>query len=159
MTDDEARTLLRGDLVGIPEDALDRLVAASGRWPLLLGLAGSQLAAAVAAHARPDQAANWLISRLASGGPATFDLDDDHDRRLSVTATVEAGLSLLGEASRRRYLELGIFPEDTEVSVSVIAMLWSGTGGLDPIESEELCDRLADMGLARRRWSDFGPAL
>lgn len=158
MTDDEAREVLRGDLNGLPDATVDRLVAIAGRWPLLLGLAGSQLAGAVAAHARPEQAAEWLLSRLTGGGPATFDLDDEHDRRLSVKATIDASLSLLNDADRHRYLELGVFPEDTDLPVGVIALLWSGDGGLDPIESEELCDRLASLGLARRRWTATGPA-
>ena len=47
----------------------------------------------------------------------------------------------------RRYGELAVFPEDTEVPVSVVRRLWHHTGGLDDDESRTLLRDLERKGL------------
>ncbi|OHV33893.1 MULTISPECIES: NB-ARC domain-containing protein [Pseudofrankia] len=157
MADDEARELLCGPVDGLPEPLVADLLAWTGGWPLLLGLAGSQLALAVRERAGLEQAAAWLLRQLVNDGPATLDVADERDRQFSVRATINASLSQLPEASQRHYLDLGIFPEDTYVPIEVVALLWGRAGDPDGREARRLCDRLVDLSLLRRRWSDDGP--
>ena len=56
-------------------------------------------------------------------------------------------LELLSEAERARFGELGVFPEDADIPVGVIARLWAATGSLEDFETEDLLTRLFDLSL------------
>ncbi|MBL7498014.1 TIR domain-containing protein [Frankia sp. CNm7] len=159
MTDDEARDLLCQQVEDLPAALVGQLLDLMGRWPLLLALASRKLADGVATHARADQAAARLVGQLAGGGPAILDVRDHDARGRGVKVVIESSLSVLTDAERRRFAELGVLPEDTFVPYEVVALLWGQTGGLDGYETEQLCDILVERRVARRRWTDAGPAL
>lgn len=49
--------------------------------------------------------------------------------------------------ARQRYLELAVFPEDTDIPLSTLQIYWQGTGGLHEDEVEKLCLHLSDLSL------------
>ena len=53
----------------------------------------------------------------------------------------------MSETERTRFGELGVFPEDADIPVGVIARLWGATGGLEDFETEDLLSRLFDLSL------------
>ena len=59
-----------------------------------------------------------------------------------MAATVEASLTLLDQADRERYLDLAIFPEDVDVPLTVLSLLWPGH------RVDALCEELVGLGLA-----------
>jgi hypothetical protein len=48
-----------------------------------------------------------------------------------VAALIGLNLDLIDADRRARFSELGIFPEDVDVPVGIVARLWQATGGLD----------------------------
>jgi len=59
-----------------------------------------------------------------------------------VAATVDASLGLLTPADRERYLDLAIFPEDVDIPLDVLTLLWPGC------QVDVVCDELTGLGLA-----------
>jgi WD40 repeat protein len=140
MTIEQATQLLTRDTTALPPDLLDRLVAGTGRWPVLLGLVNRAIAKAVGYGQTPDGAARRILDRLASAGPHTFDLANAGQRGMAVAATVRAGLSLLQPSTVDRFGELGIFAEDTEIPIVVLELLWGP-------DARSVCEELADLSL------------
>jgi len=130
MSADQARQLVAGELVGLPAEAADRLAKLAGRWPVLLNLVNGALRRRVARGQPPQRAAEEIARRLE--GPAAFDPARPADRSRAVAATVEASLALLDPADRERYVDLAIFPEDVDIPLDVLGLLWrcarSGSG-------------------------------
>jgi hypothetical protein len=74
-----------------------------------------------------------------------------------VAAAVGINLDLLDAERRARFSELGIFPEDVDVPVGIVARLWCATGGLDAFATGDLLSELFDLSLLldlelERRW-------
>jgi WD40 repeat protein len=152
MTAKQAAAVVTGEVEGVPPADLARLVGLTGRWPVLLGLAGRALAENVRDGANPANAVRWLIGRLEKAGPAALDLDDSGSRDLAVATTVNASLEFLRPPDRDRYLELAIFAADADVPVDVIGLLWGATGGLSDAEVESLRDKIVRLRLAWGCW-------
>jgi WD40 repeat protein len=141
MSGEQARLLVAGGVDGLPADAADRLTEVAGRWPVLLNLINGVLQHRVQ-HGQPTgQAAEEVWQRLAAEGPAALDPARPADRSRAVAATVQASLAWLTPADRERYLDLAIFPEDVEVPLEVLALLWPDS------QVEALCEELAGLGL------------
>jgi WD40 repeat protein len=104
--------------------------------PLALALAGAQI----------RDGGSWrdLVIALEAGN--LIYLDHPYG---SVFKSLQANLDAIGAHDSARYIELAVFPEDTEVPASVIAQLWQRTIGLDSNESHSLIRRLASRGLVR----------
>ena len=100
-----------------------------GEWPLALELAS----AAIRERVRLGDTASRAASRVKVIG----------DR--SVARVVESSLEILDEADRRRFIELGIFPEDVGIPLSAAGPVW----GLGEEETEELAIRLARLSLLK----------
>ena len=142
MSPDQARALLTAGLPQLDEVVTQGLLAATGRWPLLLRLVNTILAdyGRVAADV-PAQAAR-LLGRLREGGPAVvddlrgtpvggLDVDKPQERERAVRATIGASTSLLDPADAERFAELGVFAEDEVIPLRLAARLWHATAGLD----------------------------
>ena len=67
---------------------------------------------------------------------------DETDRVKAVARTIGVSLELLSETERKRFGQLGVFPEDAEIPVGVAARMWAATGGLEDFETEDLLNRL-----------------
>lgn len=161
MTDDQAIAALTEGVGEVPRDLLGRLVAATGRWPLLLSLVNAALLDQLAAGADVRQAVQWVLRQLRSGGPAMFDLDpgDEDDRSHAIAATVDASLALLTPHERSCYFDLAIIPEDSNLPSEILFRLWRTTGGLSATEAEKLRARLVRLRLVQPGWRDGAPAV
>ncbi|MFI5980841.1 NB-ARC domain-containing protein [Streptomyces sp. NPDC051555] len=156
---DEAVQALTQGLPGLPRPTIDQLVELTGRWPVLLSLVNAAMAESVRQGATVAQAGTWVLDRLLAGGPAALDVSDASSRDQAVEATLQASLDLMAPEDQARYFDLAIFPEDIAVPGSVLALLWSGTGGrLSPAAADRLRSRLSSLCLASGAWED-GPAL
>jgi WD40 repeat protein len=141
MSGGQARQLVVDGVAGLPTDMADRLASLAGRWPVLLNLVNAALRRRVAQGQPAEQAAEDIAHRLVVDGPTAFDPTRPTDRSRAVAATVEASLALLVPTDRRRYLDLSIFPEDVEIPVAVLRLLWAG-GAV-----ETSCDEFVSLGL------------
>ncbi|HZG07123.1 MAG TPA: NB-ARC domain-containing protein [Streptomyces sp.] len=150
----QAREVLTRDLPPLPEEVVRALLAATGRWALLLRLTNRLIAREIATGLAPADAAADVLRRLRRSGPAAvdgpwtpLDPDDPAQRAKAVRATLEAATGLLPPGGGERFAELGVFAEDEAVPVSLVARLWQATGGLDGHESRELCRILHGLSL------------
>jgi WD40 repeat protein len=159
MTHEEAAAVLCGHTRRVPGPLMNRLIALTARWPVLLGLAATSLAEYIADGADPAEAASWLAERLEAGGPAALDAGSEASRDRAVAATVDASLTLLTPADQARYAELSIFPEGVDVPVGVLELLWGATGGLDRAAVEQLRAALVRQRLVQGRWGSGRPAV
>lgn len=154
MSADQARKLVAGELAGLPAEAADQLARLAGRWPVLLNLINGVLRRRVAHGQPPQRAAEEMARQLAVEGPSAFDPARPADRSRAVAATVQASLALLDPADRERYLDLAIFPEDVDIPLAVLALLWPGC------RIHALSEELAGLGLvADYRLDPPGPRL
>jgi hypothetical protein len=84
---------------------------------------------------------------LDSKGLVSFDAANEADRSKAVARTIGVSLDLLDEAKQARFGELGVFPEDADVPIEIVARFWSETSGLDSGETEDFLNELADLSL------------
>ncbi len=159
MTPPEARQALTASVSGMLKQTQDRLTAATGRWPVLLGLVNAALVDHLAEGADAEQAAAWVYSRLQAHGPTAFDVEDAGGRAKAVAATVLASLALLTTDERDRYLDLAIFPEDVDIPLDALEVLWEATGGLDARAVLRLRTRLVRLRLLVGHWVANRPAV
>ncbi|RSM77832.1 hypothetical protein DL991_18695 [Amycolatopsis sp. WAC 01375] len=144
MSFQESRALL---VTGVAEPLqIERLTRLTGGWALLLSLVNSAICRAIDDGTTPEAAAELIADQLGVDGPDSLDLDSADRRDQAVQATVEASLRRLGNTDRGRFLELGIFPEDMDIPLEVVHLLWSASG-LSAAEARRLGRRLADLSL------------
>lgn len=151
MSASEAEALLARGLPGVEAAARGRLsrlaVDRLGRWPLLLGLVNRQIRARMATGLSLDESLAEVEEALASAGLEAFDREDVESRKEAVASTLDASARLLDPGERRAFHRLAILPEDADVPVHVLAVLWE----VPPAEAEKLCHRFyEDLSLLRR---------
>ncbi len=144
----EAVTLLGWGLPVGEDVALTRLAGRLGEWPLLLTLVNGVLRDRIA------RAGDSLPSALAYAdkvldrrGLTGFDPRDAEQRHQAVATTLGVSLERLRDAERARLRELAVFPEDVEVPIATVELLWGETAALDEFGTEELLHRLAQLSL------------
>lgn len=155
MTAGEALTLigwgLPADQVSAQARALGDLARHLGEWAQLLKLANGFLRDRVLKHRQPlDRALPDLFKRFAARGLDALSATgtvDYADRHRSVAKVIQTSLELLDADKRARFGELGIFPEDADIPVGILARLWAETGGLDDIATEDLLAELYGLSL------------
>lgn len=166
MSLEQSRSLLTYGLPRLDQTVTDALLAATGRWPLLIRLANKILSNAAKAHHDVSEAARALSARLSESGPAAVDdllatagvdTSRPEQRAKAVRATIEASMSLLSAADTRRLEELAVFAEDEVIPCALIARLWDGTAGLSSLETSQTCHRLADLALVTLHTTDGQP--
>jgi WD40 repeat protein len=149
-----ARRLLRRELPQMAYGVEQELLGLAGGWPMLLSLVNRRLAGELR---RPgsviDVAAADAADRLRRKGPAALDVADDRSRDLAVAAVIGYSLDALAEANRDRFYELGVFAEDAEIPLAVVALLWRAIAGLDEDEAVALCEQLDRLSLVSLAWS------
>ncbi|MFC8615538.1 NB-ARC domain-containing protein, partial [Micromonospora purpureochromogenes] len=152
----QAAALLTRDVPGAPMVLVKHVLAATGRWPVLLDLANRALARSVGYGTAADRALGDMLERLTTDGPRTFDMDNPTHRSHAVGATVRAGLDLLPATAADRLAELAIFAEDTDIPIIVLELLWAATGGLTGSGVRRVCEALADLSLLLAYRADLG---
>jgi WD40 repeat protein len=158
MSPAQARILLTAELPALDALVIEGLLAVTGRWPLLLRLVNqiladfTRLAPDVSAHA------SVLLDTLQADGPAAvddllgefasgLDVGQPRERARAVRATIQASTSLLNSREAERFVELGIFAEDEVIPLSLIALLWQATEGLNQLQSAQVSKRLTQLAL------------
>ncbi|WP_239341967.1 NB-ARC domain-containing protein [Frankia sp. CiP3] len=159
MTVTESVQTLTIGVDGLSRASVKRLVAATGRWPVLLGLVNAALNDHIRDGADMEAAARWVCERLETEGPTAFDVEDARSRAKAVAASVTASTDLLSADERDRYLDLAIFPEDADVPTPVLSLLWNATDGLEARAVERLRARLIRLRLVIGGWAENSPAL
>ncbi|GIH29729.1 hypothetical protein Aph01nite_80390 [Acrocarpospora phusangensis] len=154
MSAEQARQLVTDGVTGLSAQAADRLTNLAGRWPILLNLVNGVLRRRAARGQPSEQAAEEIASKLAAEGPLAFDPARPADRGQAVAATVEASLALLDPDDRERYLDLAVFPEDVDIPMDMLRLLWPYG------RADALCEDLVGLGLAADyRLDSPGPRL
>ncbi|MEU4540051.1 hypothetical protein AB0G15_34945, partial [Streptosporangium sp. NPDC023825] len=148
-----ARLLKRG-LLGVHADLQRQLLKMTGGWPLLLALVNARLVEDVSRGAEVNAAAKQAVNRLRQEGPAALDITDSGQRETAVKATIDYSLEALATDKRGRFLELGIFAEDTDVPLDMVTMLWRERAKFTFEQSQALCEELAGLSLMSMRWID-----
>jgi TIR domain-containing protein/NB-ARC domain-containing protein len=134
------------------DEALRRLAARLGEWPLLLGLVNGALQDRVnnANQPLPDAIA-YVNQALDKRGLTFFNARDTESRNQAVDKTLGVSLELLKPAERARYAELAIFPEDANIPLATLEKFWGKTGEADgfdaEFDTEALCARLNQFSL------------
>jgi WD40 repeat protein len=152
MPDAVGRRLLTRGLPRIAAELERELLELAGGWPLLLSLINQRLIADVEGGADVEVAAGYAARRLRREGPAALDITDSGRRQTAVSATVDYSLDTLDTAERHRFVELGVFAEDTQIPLAVAALLWHQTAGMSVSASESLCERLDRLSLLTLSW-------
>ena len=147
MLSEEASMQLLALTSGLTLESLDpkaREVAEEcDRLPLALAMVGSMAKAALK-RGRPDP---WehILHRLRSADLEKINVDFPKYLYPNLMRAIEVSVDSLEPDDRRHYLELAIFPEDTEVPEAALQLLW----GLDQYDTADLADHFADRSLAR----------
>ncbi len=155
MAANEALTLLAWGLPGEQAEQLTVEFKALAKklrdWAQLLKLANGFLRRRVEEHKQSlASAIANAESRLAAKGLPAFDdpnTDGYNERHQSVAAAIGINLDLLGDDKRARFGELGIFPEDADIPMGVVARLWHQTGRLDEFATHDLLRELYQLSL------------
>jgi hypothetical protein len=80
-------------------------------------------------------------------GLTAFDAANATSRHEAAAITLDASLDLLDSDERHRYGELAVFPEDALMPLETVGCLWQATGGLNRLDTEDLCMRLFGLSL------------
>ena len=153
LTFDQALALLTRRLPRLAGSVAYELIRLTGRWTLLVALVNRAINEAVSDGVDADMAAERIVAALRRDGPAVLDLGDERQREHLVGATIEVSLSFLSDTDRERFVQLGIFPEDTWIPEDLLGLLW-GAG-----EAQRLCWQLARMSLVAGRQPGNVPAI
>ena len=139
MVPDESVKLLSGQQVKrvIDWQPFYTLATRLGEWPLLLELAGKVLHYRMECGDTLENAIQHLNMVYEQKGVLAFDAKNATERNQAVAKTIAVSLGLLDASERQLYMELAIFPEDTEVPFATISQLW----GLSLYETEETLQR------------------
>jgi WD40 repeat protein len=144
----EALALLGHGLPAEEIPALATLTDRLGEWPLLLKLVNGMVRERVSRSRQPLADALAYVERaLERRGLSAFDARDAGDRGQAVAGTLGVSLGMLTDDQRTRFAELAVFPEDVDVPLAAVETLWAATGGLDDLDTEDLCQTLFRLSL------------
>jgi WD40 repeat protein len=151
MQDREALELLGAGLpaeqVATQHVQLGKLAGRLGEWALLLKLVNGFLRDRATKRQLLSQAIAGVNKRLDERGLVAFDARNEADRTKAVARTIGVSLEALDDARRDRFAELAIFPEDVDIPIGIIELLWAETSGLDSFEIEDFLGELYALSL------------
>jgi WD40 repeat protein/transcriptional regulator with XRE-family HTH domain len=149
MREEEALQLLSTDVPGALDSSqtFRRLSARIGEWPLLLKIVNGALRERVRRGEPLPSALAYIEKVLDRRGLTFFDNKNARDRSQAVGMTLNISFELLSTDQYTRYKELAILPEDVDVPLETVHVLWRVTSDLDDIDTEELCKLLYDLSL------------
>jgi WD40 repeat protein len=141
MEQDEAVALLLSHLPAERQPAerapFRALARELGGWALLVNLAGAYIADLVINDGMSAGAALGEAQvRLREYGFTAFDAADEAGRNRAIAASMEVTLRRLGEW-RERFLELAIFPDDTDIPFEAIQRLWQSSAALNDLRARD----------------------
>jgi hypothetical protein len=112
-------------------------------WPLLLKLAAGVIGARLDRNDTIEGALDYVNRAYEKRGLTAFDPKDAERRSDAVAKSIEASLELLDKDERAKLGALAIFPQNTDVPLSMIELLWNQ----DDLETQDATKRLADFSL------------
>ena len=120
-------------------------------WPLLLKLAAGVIRGRLERDDTFEKALEYVTRVYNKHGLIAFDPKDAVERNDAAAKSIDASLEQLDKddkEGRTRLRELAMFPEDTDVPLRMIELLW-GLDDLDTQQTVELLDnyRLVDLDL------------
>ncbi|WP_218022530.1 NB-ARC domain-containing protein, partial [Nocardia amamiensis] len=145
MANEESQALVSRGLPPLPPRTVQQLLDMTGNWPLLLAMVNGAIRGYVRDGVLPSDASRMVAEQIQAGGPSILDVRIEERRDHAVRLTVAASLRRLPDAERTSYFKLGIFAEDTNIPLSLLALLW----GLTDTETRQLCEDLADLSLVK----------
>jgi WD40 repeat protein len=151
---DEAEQLVTGGVTGVSGGVVAELLAATGRWPVLLALVNGAVRADQNAGRRAEDSVHDILQELRATGPTALDVTDAEERHTAVARTIGVSLSRLTADQRARYLELAVFGDDVAIPGPVLARYWGATSGWSAFHSRRYCHRLAELALVSDYRSD-----
>jgi WD40 repeat protein len=143
----EAERLLTAGVGEAPGGVVAGLLAATGRWPMLLALVNGAIRADLNAGRRVEESMHDILRELRTTGPTALDVTDAGERHTAVARTIGVSLSRLSAEQRERYLELAVFGEDVAIPGPVLVRYWKATGGWSEFQTQRYCQRLAELAL------------
>ncbi|HEV3040948.1 MAG TPA: NB-ARC domain-containing protein [Candidatus Angelobacter sp.] len=149
MHQDEAITLLSAGLEPNSNEKrlLRELASNLGDWPMLLSLANGVIRHRVIDLSEPlTDALDFVSKDLRENGLTAFDASLPEKRSEAVAVTMTVTLRHLGD-DVERYKELAIFPQDLNIPLALVTILWEATANFSPIRTLKLCDKLANFSL------------
>ncbi|WP_170208453.1 NB-ARC domain-containing protein [Micromonospora pisi] len=159
MTADQAAQALVAGERGITAATLARLLALTGRWPVLVGLAAGTIEAYAMDGATGEAAAVWVADQLTRHGPTGVDVDDASSRDRAVAATLATSLRLLSDTERDCYADLAVLPPQAVADEEALGLLWAARG-VEGAQVAAVQRKLVRLRLAIGRWSvEDRPAL
>jgi hypothetical protein len=105
--------------------ALRHLAARLMEWPLLLKLAAGVIRGRLERDDTFEKALEYVTRVYNKRGLLAFDAKDAAERDDAAAKSIEASLELLDNEELTRLTELAIFPENTDVSLRVVELLWA----------------------------------
>jgi hypothetical protein len=147
MASGEAEQLLTAGVGGVSDGVVAGLLAATGRWPVLLALVNGAVRADQSAGRRAQDSMREILHELGATGPTALDVTDTQERHTAVARTTGVSLNRLTAQQRARYLELAVFGEDVAIPGPVLARYWKATGGWSGFQTRRYCQRLAELAL------------
>ena len=131
--------------------SLQKLAARLGEWAILIKIVNGFLRNRVSGGEPLPVAIDGANRRLGVKGLTVFDPGDETERDKAIARTIGVSLDLLSQPERERFGELGVFPEDADVPIMIVARLWARNGGLEDFEAEDLLGKLFDLSLLLER--------
>jgi WD40 repeat protein len=129
---------------------LRELAAALGQWALLVELVGAELRALMSSGRSLPEAVSHVRRRLDRHGFTYLDRNDEANRNAAIGQSLNASLTLLASDQRRRFHELAILSEDTNVPFETVGQLWASTAGYDELDTEDALEALHRLALFTR---------
>jgi hypothetical protein len=154
LTPVQSYALLSRDLsVGHDEytrNGLKKLAKTLGYWAQMLSIANRWLWDRTTKGYNTKAAVIQFSKRLQQKGLTAFDPKNQDDRDRAISLCIEASIEDLSEDEIQRFQELAIFPEDEDIPLDVIILLWKATAQYEEFESEEFCNQLFSRSLAQK---------
>lgn len=132
MQTSEAVHLLGGGLDGADPEAVARLAARLGDWPLLLKLVNGRLLERIRQGQNAARAIDYVNRALDKRGLTAFDARYPQSRDQAAALTLDISLDALDTYERARLKELAVFPEDVLIPVATIEVLWGEKSSAAP---------------------------
>jgi hypothetical protein len=126
---------------------MQKVAARLGEWAQLLKIVNGFLRDRIKANESLSAVLDEFTDQLDDEGPFAFDPRDGVDRARALARNISLSLELLAEPDRAGFGELGIFPEDIEIPVGIVARLWAVTSELKEYKTKALLSRLFDLSL------------
>jgi len=145
-TDAEAQQLLADAIGVVPADLpaeAHEVAHECGNLPLALALCGGM------AGKRGGDFHSVLERLRRADLEKIADRESINEQHRSLWRAMQASVEVLSDDEQRRFAELAVFATDQTVPAGAAATLWSHTGDLDDLDTEDLLIELAERSLVQ----------